>query len=68
MSLQLAQEELKTLKAQQSVAKVKHNEWVQILQSKLTGYREEKRSWLAEAVELRGSVAEAKVCGVYPPR
>ncbi|KAG8993608.1 hypothetical protein FRB94_010521 [Tulasnella sp. JGI-2019a] len=59
-SLQMTHEELKTLKAEQAAAKVKHNEWVQILQSKLTGYREEKKSWLAQAVELRGAVSEAK--------
>ncbi|KAG8886937.1 hypothetical protein FRB98_000765 [Tulasnella sp. 332] len=60
-ALQISQEELKALKTEQAAAKVKHNEWVQILQNKLTGYREEKRSWLAEAVELRGAVSEAKV-------
>lgn len=54
-------EELKSLKAETSSNKAKQNEWIQRLQTKLAGYREEKKSWSAEAGELRGEVNEMKV-------
>ncbi|KAF8760750.1 Tuberous sclerosis 1 [Rhizoctonia solani] len=40
--------------------KLRHTQWVTELQDKLTRFREEKRSWAAEAVELRGEVNDAR--------
>ncbi|KAG8898751.1 hypothetical protein FRB99_007182 [Tulasnella sp. 403] len=58
--LQQTLDELKNVKQEATVSKAKQNEWIQVLQTKLTKAREEKRSWLAEAIELRGALDEAK--------
>ncbi|KAG8927351.1 hypothetical protein FRC02_008268 [Tulasnella sp. 418] len=60
-ALSQALEELKTVKAQATAAKFKQNEYISILSDRLAKYREEKQSWLNEAVELRGELNEAKL-------
>ncbi|KAJ1311827.1 hypothetical protein OPQ81_010288 [Rhizoctonia solani] len=55
-----AQEDLATIRAEAVGTKSRHTQWVTELQDKLTRFREEKRSWAAEAVELRGEVNDAR--------
>ncbi|GAB1519461.1 hypothetical protein RhiTH_002529 [Rhizoctonia solani] len=55
-----AQEDLATTRAEAAGTKSRHTQWVTELQDKLTRFREEKRSWAAEAVELRGEVNDAR--------
>ncbi|CAE6436938.1 unnamed protein product [Rhizoctonia solani] len=55
-----AQEDLATIRAEAAGTKSRHTQWVTELQDKLTRFREEKRSWAAEAVELRGEVNDTR--------
>ncbi|KAL5641632.1 hypothetical protein ACGC1H_001939 [Rhizoctonia solani] len=55
-----AQEDLATIRAEAAGTKSRHTQWVTELQDKLGRFREEKRSWAAEAVELRGEVNDAR--------
>ncbi|CUA74213.1 Tuberous sclerosis 1 protein homolog [Schizosaccharomyces pombe 972h-] [Rhizoctonia solani] len=55
-----AQEDLATIRAEAAGTKSRHTQWVTELQDKLSRFREEKRSWAAEAVELRGEVNDAR--------
>ncbi|KAG8752274.1 hypothetical protein FRC12_012048 [Ceratobasidium sp. 428] len=58
--LSKAQEDLATVRSEAAGTKQRHTQWVTELQDKLTRFREEKKSWAAEAVELRSEVNEAK--------
>ncbi|CAE6505073.1 unnamed protein product [Rhizoctonia solani] len=55
-----AQEDLATIRAEAAGTKSRHTQWVTELQDKLSRFREEKRSWAAEAVELRGEVNDTR--------
>ncbi|KAG9125908.1 hypothetical protein FRC07_005675 [Ceratobasidium sp. 392] len=55
-----AQEDLATARSEAAGTKQRHTQWVTELQDKLSRFREEKKSWAAEAVELRSEVNEAK--------
>ncbi|QRV76227.1 Tuberous sclerosis 1 protein [Ceratobasidium sp. AG-Ba] len=55
-----AQEDLATIRSEAAGTKQRHTQWVTELQDKLSRFREEKKSWAAEAVELRSEVNEAK--------
>ncbi|KZT59743.1 hypothetical protein CALCODRAFT_493246 [Calocera cornea HHB12733] len=60
LQLQREQEERQKQRNQADIAKEQSKAWVDSLQEKLKGLREEKKSWLAEAVELRSEVSELK--------
>ncbi|KAG8686894.1 hypothetical protein FRC08_012275 [Ceratobasidium sp. 394] len=55
-----AQEDLATIRSEAAGTKQRHTQWVTELQDKLSRFREEKKSWAAEAVELRSEVNEAR--------
>ncbi|KAG9103706.1 hypothetical protein FRC06_008700 [Ceratobasidium sp. 370] len=55
-----AQEDLATIRSEAAGTKQRHTQWVTELQDKLGRFREEKKSWAAEAVELRSEVNEAR--------
>lgn len=55
-----AQEDLATIRSEATGTKQRHNQWVTELQDKLSRFREEKKSWAAEAVELRSEVNESR--------
>ncbi|KAH7345369.1 Hamartin protein-domain-containing protein [Rhizoctonia solani] len=55
-----AQEDLATIRAEAAGTKSRHTQWVTELQDKLSRFREEKRSWAAEAVELRSEVNDTR--------
>ena len=56
-----AQEDLATIRSEAVGTKQRHTQWVTELQDKLSRFREEKKSWATEAVELRSKVNEATV-------
>jgi len=60
LQLEREQDERKKQRNQADIAKEQSRAWVESLQEKLKGLREEKKSWLAEAVELRSEVTELK--------
>ncbi|KZO95137.1 hypothetical protein CALVIDRAFT_178156 [Calocera viscosa TUFC12733] len=60
LQLHREQDERQKQRNQADIAKEQSKAWVESLQEKLKGLREEKKSWLAEAVELRSEVSELK--------